>query len=110
MHTHTHTPQEAALYVQEGEDDAKFYKHPNSYFSKLAYGALHYPAYHILHLVVAVLLLLLAMAEFPTVGDSHITPEGKKILISVSLVPGPRGRGQGIDDEACHSKINVPNL
>ena len=94
--THMYTPQEAALYVQEGEDNTKFYQHPNSYWSKLASGALHYPAYHILHLIVAVLLLLLAMAEFPTVGGNELDSENKKIL-SVSLVPGIRGRGQGIN-------------
>ena len=89
VHAHTYV-QEAALYVQEGEDDAKFYQHPNSYWSKQAYGALHYPAYHILHLTVAVLLLLLAMAEFPAVGGNELNSTDEKILLSVSLFPGRR--------------------
>ena len=94
--THMYTPQEAALYVQEGENNTKFDQRPNSYLSKLAYGALHYPAYHILHLIIAVLLLLLAMAEFPAVGGNELNPESKKILLCVSLVPGIRTRNQHV--------------
>lgn len=78
--------QEAALYVQEGEDDAKFYQHPNSKYSKLAYDIVHYPLYHILHLVVAVLLMLLAFAETPAVGQGFLddNPDKKKTLVTVS--------------------------
>lgn len=77
--------QEAALYVQEGEDDAKFYQHPSNRLSKIAYDTLHHYTYHILHLVICVLLLVLAFAESPAVGQEKLTPEDKKILVSVSI-------------------------
>lgn len=76
--------QEAALYVREGEDDAKFYQHPSSWFSKIAYDTLHHFTYHILHLAICVLLLVLAFAESPAVGQDKLTPEDKKVLVSVS--------------------------
>lgn len=72
--------------MQEGEDDAKFYQHPNNKYSKLAYDIVHRTLYHILHLVITVLLLLLAFAETPAVGqgvlDDH--PEKKNTLVTVS--------------------------
>ena len=82
------SPQEAALYVQEGEDDAKFYQHPNSKYSKLAYDVIHHPLYHVAHLVVTVLLMLLAFAETPAVGQAVLDkdPHKKRTLITVSLM------------------------
>lgn len=76
--------QEAALYVQEGEDDAKFYQHPDSRWSKIAYSTLHHYTYRILHLAICVLLLVLAFAESPAVGQDKLTSEDKKVLVSVS--------------------------
>lgn len=76
--------QEAALYVREGEDDAKFYQHPNSKWSKIAYDTLHHFTYRILHLTICVLLLLLAFAESPAVGQDKLQPEDRKVLIIVS--------------------------
>ncbi len=38
---HTHTTQDAALYVREGEDNDMFYQHPQCKRSKRAYQALH---------------------------------------------------------------------
>jgi hypothetical protein len=75
--------QEAALYIQEGEDDAKFYQHPQNKHSKRAYDTLHHYTYRIGHLIISVLLLMLALMEFPTVGQEKITPEEQKILIRV---------------------------
>ncbi len=81
--------QEAALYAREGEDNAKFYQHPNSKWSKFAYDTLHHFSYHILHLVISILLMALAFAESPAVGQEHLTPTDKKILVSVSCIIWP---------------------
>ena len=51
----------------------------------MAYDTLHHPAYHILHLLVCILLLMLAFAETPAVGEDELSKMSKKILISVSL-------------------------
>ena len=68
----------------EGEDDAKFYHHPTTKWSKMAYDVLHHPAYHVLHFLISVLLLLLALAETPAVGEERLSKEAKEILTSVS--------------------------
>ena len=67
-HTHTSTPQDAALYVREGEDNDKFYKHPQGKWSKRAYQALHSTVYHVFNLCVCTLLLFLALMEHPLVA------------------------------------------
>ena len=93
MHTHTHTGthahththiQEAALYVREGEDNAKFYHHPRGKWSKMAFKILHHPFYYICHLVVSVLLMLLAFIEDPRIGNSELSESHKKAILSVS--------------------------
>ena len=87
--THTHPPththkQEAALYVREGEDNAKFYHHPRGKWSKMAFKILHHPFYYICHLVVSVLLMLLAFIEDPRIGNSGLSESHKKAILSVS--------------------------
>lgn len=80
--------QEAALYVREGEDDAKFYHHPRNKWSKVAYEILHHPIYCTFHVLVCMLLLLLAFAETPAVGENRLTDAQKRMLISVSWMRG----------------------
>lgn len=55
--------QEAALYVTEGEKDAKIYHHPTGYWSKKAFKILHHPVYYVIHLIVSILLMFVAAAE-----------------------------------------------
>ena len=57
--------QEAAIFVREGEDNAKFFHHPKDRWSKLAFFILHHPAYYITHLILTILLMLLALLETP---------------------------------------------
>ena len=57
--------QEAAIYVKEGEDNDKFYSHPNDKRSKLAYAILHHHGYNLVCLLVCVGLLFLTLFEEP---------------------------------------------
>ncbi len=88
--THVHTthtpPQEAALYVREGEDNDKFYKHPKGNWSKRAYQVLHSTVYHVFNLCVCTLLLFLALMEHPYLGDEAKLPQGT--LVSIVVVSG----------------------
>ena len=85
--THTHTPpQEAALYVREGEDNDKFYQHPRGKWSKRAYQVLHSTVYHVFNLCVCTLLLFLALMEHPYLGDEAKLPQGT--LVSIVVVSG----------------------
>lgn len=63
--------QEAAIYVKEGEDNDKFYSHPNDKRSKLAYAILHYHGYNVVCLLVCVGLLFLTLFEEPAAIDTQ---------------------------------------
>ena len=78
--------QEAAIFVQEGEDDEKFVHHPIDRYSKLAFKILHHPAYYITHLIVTILLMLLALAEnYPTPRDGEqISDQSQLAILLVS--------------------------
>ena len=78
--------QESALYIREGEDDAKFYHHPKYKWATKAYVILHYQAYYMIHFIICILLLLLAFAETPSVGQRELDEKEKKTLVSVSIV------------------------
>ncbi|XP_060581859.1 two pore channel protein 1-like [Ruditapes philippinarum] len=58
---------EAAIYLQEGENNDKFYTHPRSHEALPAYQIAHNRWFHVLDLVAAVLVLLLAACERPAV-------------------------------------------
>ena len=79
--------QEAAIYVQEGEDNEKFVHHPTNRQSKVAFKILHHPAYYITHLIVTILLMLLALAEnYPTPRNgSQISDEAMRSILIVSV-------------------------
>ena len=81
----TNILQEAAIYVQEGEDNEKFVHHPTNRQSKVAFKILHHPAYYITHLIVTILLMLLALAEnYPTPRDgSQISDQAQKAIFLV---------------------------
>jgi len=77
--------QEAALVIWEGESNAKFYRHPTTKWSKRAYAILNNPFYHLLHFSVCNVLLLLALAELPSVEEDFITIDlYLKFLLPVS--------------------------
>jgi len=61
--------QEAAIYLQEGEENEKLYHHPSSAISYWAYKVLHNPVYYISEFVVSVILMFLAFLEKPTFLD-----------------------------------------
>eukprot|EP00731_Ephydatia_muelleri_P023032 Em0015g615a len=61
--------EEAAIYVKEGEDNDKFYSHPNDKRSKLAYAILHHHGYNLVCLLVCVGLLFLTLFEEPAAID-----------------------------------------
>ena len=58
--------QEAALRAKQGLHNIDFTRHPRAEAASRAYLILHHPAFYITHLVVSVLLMLLALAEWPT--------------------------------------------
>ena len=74
--------QEAAIFVREGEDNAKFFHHPKGRWSKLAFFILHHPAYYFTHLILTTLLLLLALLETPT--SEGLNKSARTIIVSVS--------------------------
>lgn len=73
--------QEAAIFVREGEDNAKFFHHPKGRWSKLAFFILHHPAYYITHLALTTLLMLLALLETPPSRD--LDHSAKIAIVSV---------------------------
>ena len=88
IHLHAyqyHMQQDAALYVSEGEKDAKIFHHPTGYWSKRAFKSLHHPAYYVTHLIVSVVLMLLALVETPLYLEGvHPSHQTNKIVLSVS--------------------------
>ena len=87
MACHMHCDiQEAALYVSEGEKDAKIYHHPVGYWSKRAFKTLHHSAYYVTHLVASVLLMLLAVIETPLSREGqHPNHQTNKAILSVGI-------------------------
>ncbi|GAB1600783.1 hypothetical protein Ahia01_000356400 [Argonauta hians] len=61
--------QEAAIYLQEGEDNIKYDTHPSKYDSLPAYQVAHTTWIYILDLFASVLLLSLTLSESPAVTD-----------------------------------------
>ena len=58
---------EAAIYIQEGENNDKFTTHPKSQESLPAYLLAHNTLFYLLDLVAALMLLSLALIERPAV-------------------------------------------
>ena len=59
--------QEAAIFLQEGENNDKFYTHPRSCNALPAYQIAHHQWFKVLDLIAALGLLLLAVSERPAV-------------------------------------------
>ncbi|XP_014770199.2 two pore channel protein 1 isoform X1 [Octopus bimaculoides] len=59
--------QEAAVYLQEGENNDKYDTHPSNYEALPAYQVAHNHWFHILDLFASILLLSLALCESPAV-------------------------------------------
>ncbi|XP_029642687.1 two pore calcium channel protein 1-like [Octopus sinensis] len=61
--------QEAAVYLQEGENNDKYDTHPSNYDALPAYQVAHNYWFHILDLFASILLLSLALCESPAVTN-----------------------------------------
>ena len=73
--------QDAAVYVSEGEKDAKIFHHPEGYWPRRAFKTLHHPVYYVVHLSLAVCLMLLAIIESPLSQKGiHPTHQANPIL------------------------------
>ncbi|XP_075754325.1 two pore channel protein 1 isoform X2 [Pelodiscus sinensis] len=59
--------QEAAIYLQEGENNDKFFTHPKNAKSLAAYLFVHNHLFYLMELTPALLLLLLSLCEAPAV-------------------------------------------
>uniref|UniRef100_A0A250YLB5 Two pore calcium channel protein 1 n=1 Tax=Castor canadensis TaxID=51338 RepID=A0A250YLB5_CASCN len=59
--------QEAAIYLQEGENNDKFFTHPKSAAALAAYLFAHNHLFYLMELLTALLLLLLSLCEAPAV-------------------------------------------
>ena len=60
--------QEAAIYLQEGEDNDKFYTHPRNHDALPAYEIAHNKWFYLLDMAAALLVLSLAAFERPAVN------------------------------------------
>lgn len=61
--------QEAAVYLQEGENNDKYDTHPSNYEALPAYQVAHNHWFHVLDLFASILLLSLALCESPAVTN-----------------------------------------
>uniref|UniRef100_A0A671MTJ4 Two pore calcium channel protein 1-like n=1 Tax=Sinocyclocheilus anshuiensis TaxID=1608454 RepID=A0A671MTJ4_9TELE len=59
--------QEAAIYLQEGENNDKFFTHPRNAHALSAYLFAHNHLFYVMELLTAVLLMLLSLSEAPAV-------------------------------------------
>ncbi|TFK04715.1 SWI/SNF-related matrix-associated actin-dependent regulator of chromatin subfamily A-like protein 1 [Platysternon megacephalum] len=59
--------QEAAIYLQEGENNDKFFTHPKNAKALAAYLFVHNHLFYLMELITALLLLLLSLCEAPAV-------------------------------------------
>nr|XP_004668522.2 two pore calcium channel protein 1 [Jaculus jaculus]XP_044988388.1 two pore calcium channel protein 1 [Jaculus jaculus] len=59
--------QEAAIYLQEGENNDKFFTHPKNAKALAAYLFVHNHLFYLMELLTALLLLLLSLCEAPAV-------------------------------------------
>ncbi|XP_051538677.1 two pore channel protein 1-like isoform X2 [Myxocyprinus asiaticus] len=59
--------QEAAIYLQEGENNDKFFTHPRNAQALRAYLFAHNHLFYVMELLTAVLLMLLSLSEAPAV-------------------------------------------
>nr|XP_019589424.1 PREDICTED: two pore calcium channel protein 1 [Rhinolophus sinicus] len=59
--------QEAAIYLQEGENNDKFFTHPKNAVALAAYLFVHNHLFYLMELFTALLLLLLSLCEAPAV-------------------------------------------
>lgn len=59
--------QEAAIYLQEGENNDKFFTHPKNAKALAAYLFVHNHLFYLMELTTALLLLLLSLCEAPAV-------------------------------------------
>lgn len=59
--------QEAAIYLQEGENNDKFFTHPRNAHALRAYLFAHNHLFYVMELLTAVLLMLLSLSEAPAV-------------------------------------------
>lgn len=75
--------QEAAIYLQEGENNDKFYTHPRSHDALPAYQIAHNRLFHTLDLCAAILIMLLAACERPAV-DFLKLPVGVSVTCTLS--------------------------
>uniref|UniRef100_A0AAY5EHV4 Ion transport domain-containing protein n=1 Tax=Electrophorus electricus TaxID=8005 RepID=A0AAY5EHV4_ELEEL len=64
--------QEAAIYLQEGENNDKFYTHPRSALALSAYLFVHNHLFYLMELLTGVLLMILSLAEAPAVPSLRL--------------------------------------
>ncbi|GAA6077813.1 two pore channel protein 1, partial [Tachysurus ichikawai] len=64
--------QEAAIYLQEGENNDKFYTHPRNPRALSAYLFVHNHLFYLMELLTGTLLMLLSMSEAPAVPSLRL--------------------------------------
>lgn len=76
---------ESALHIKEGAD-GNFFVHPRGPIAKTVFTILHSKLYRFFHFIIpiCVLLLLLAFAETPSIGEFQLDAGQKKSLVIVS--------------------------
>ncbi|XP_065190162.1 two pore channel protein 1-like [Sycon ciliatum] len=76
--------QEAAIYLQEGFENDSFASHPRDASSMQAYRFVH--TFHILDVSAAILLMALALVEFPAVDKLQMPTQGHALVELLLLV------------------------
>ncbi|XP_072443460.1 two pore channel protein 1 isoform X2 [Chiloscyllium punctatum] len=64
--------QEAAIYLQEGENNDKFFTHPKDQRALAAYLFVHNHVFYVMELISGVLLLILSLCEAPAVPSLRL--------------------------------------
>ncbi|XP_035246271.1 two pore calcium channel protein 1-like [Anguilla anguilla] len=104
--------QEAAIYLQEGENNDKFLTHPRDPKALTAYLAAHNPLFYAMELLPGLLLMALSLAEAPAVPRLqldvyvHTTLELLALVI-VALELSIKLRWLGFQAFTCHKRIMV---
>ncbi|POI29518.1 hypothetical protein CIB84_006732 [Bambusicola thoracicus] len=77
--------QEAAIYLQEGENNDKFFTHPKNAKALAAYLFVHNHLFYLMELCAALLLLLLSLCEAPAVPMLRLGIFVRRLQLFLSL-------------------------
>nr|XP_006813199.1 PREDICTED: two pore calcium channel protein 1-like [Saccoglossus kowalevskii] len=106
---------EAAIYLQEGQNNEKFRTHPKNQNAVPAYLIVHNVWYNILDLAVSLLLLMLALCEHPAVKPFRLDEivHGSLELFALTIIGlqlGMKMRWLGLKIFVTHKRTAIKSL